>query len=266
MNSNGQTCRFLTADQIKLLFTDILLGLQHLHKNKIIHRDLKPPNLLLYFPPGADRNTTLPRVLISDFGECELISEEISRMRSGGTGTLEYMPPELLKKDAAGNYLPNHSESVDLWSLGIILYFLCFTTVPFTQTEDVDALRLEILDFDPARLEFPETKRVPASLRGLIFALLSKEAEKRPCVDQILRDFETNEPQTQVHVPPTTEMRVEVETVVACLMPCIPAVFIGGPIITLGVCLVTLALIVCKAKIGVVVGVAVLVVSLLLAM
>ena len=187
----GQTSRFLLANQIKAIFTDILLGLQHLHRNKIVHRDLKPPNLLCSFREGLDRSHATPSILISDFGECELISEEISRMRSGGTGTLEFMPPEVLERDAFGNYLPNHSISIDLWSLGVVLYFICFAQVPFSQTDDVDLLREEILNFDPSKLAFPATQRVPDAYLHLIKALLSRDADARPTVDRILSDLDS---------------------------------------------------------------------------
>jgi serine/threonine protein kinase len=49
--------------------------------------------------------------------------------RTGNTGTLEYIAPELLKTDSYGNYDINFvSESVDIWSLGIFffLFFLLF--------------------------------------------------------------------------------------------------------------------------------------------
>ena len=265
------TVRYLQAHQIKSIFVDILLGLQHLHKNNIVHRDLKPPNLLLSFSPGVDRNTVIPKVLISDFGECELISEEISRMRSGGTGTLEFMPPEVLERDQFGNYLPNHSITIDLWSLGVVLYFICFAEVPFSQTDDVDILREEILHFDSSKMVFPATKRVPDYFLFLIRSLLSKNITDRPSVDQILEelsrepqvssplsttstriDFDTSKLPTESLVSkptprPTSAMSFEQEyntilSVFSCLLPCIPSIFYSTPkpFLTLGLCVCSL--------------------------
>jgi serine/threonine protein kinase len=38
-----------------------------------------------------------PRLLLSDFGECQMTSEmNVKGKRSGATGTLEFMAPELL--------------------------------------------------------------------------------------------------------------------------------------------------------------------------
>ena len=113
-------------------------------------------------------------------------------MRSGGTGTLEYMPPEVLQRDPFGNYLPNHSITIDLWSLGVVLYFICFAEVPFAQTDDVDALREEILQFDSSKMAFPVAKRVPDYFLFLIRSLLSNNIEDRPSADQILKELSSS--------------------------------------------------------------------------
>jgi serine/threonine protein kinase len=93
-----------------------------------------------------------PRVLISDFGECEVMGDDETHshpynQRSGGTGTLEFMSPELLQKDDKGQYVNPHSFKGDMFSLGIILYYLCFSRVPYVCIDDVDALKEEILQF-----------------------------------------------------------------------------------------------------------------------
>ncbi|KAJ3329057.1 hypothetical protein HDU91_003946 [Kappamyces sp. JEL0680] len=152
--------------------------------HQIVHRDLKPPNLLLSF--ATEERLGLPRVMISDFGECEVLSEEQASKRSGATGTLEFMPPEMLQKDSRGNYIPNHSVSVDLWSLGVVLYFLCYSKVPYSQTEDVDALKQEILAFDSSKMVFEEYPRVDPQYHSLIRSLLSFDASLRPSVAVVM--------------------------------------------------------------------------------
>ena len=143
---NREKVKFLTSQEILSFFLDICNGLNHLHSHGIIHRDLKPPNLLLQYADG--QLIGVPKVLISDFGECQITDDDFERDRTGATGTLEFMPPELLVKDINGKYLPNHSTKADMWSLGVVLYYLCYSQVPYSQVDDVDILKREILEFD----------------------------------------------------------------------------------------------------------------------
>ncbi|KAJ3269038.1 hypothetical protein HDU76_011326, partial [Blyttiomyces sp. JEL0837] len=192
--SSGQRVRYLTKRQIVALFLGICEGLAHLHKNGIMHRDLrkfakvlrlqKPPNLLLQFEDRQNPDE-IPRVLISDFGECEIIGEKVQRVRSGGTGTLEFMSPELLERDEQGNYKHDHSLKGDMFSLGVVLYFLCYSRVPYSQVDDVDLLREEILSFSSVVFPPPDN-RVPEELKMLIVRLLSRNPNDRPSVDEIL--------------------------------------------------------------------------------
>ncbi|KAI8817724.1 kinase-like domain-containing protein [Fimicolochytrium jonesii] len=184
---SGKKVRYLKDYEIWCLFLDICSGLAHLHTHGIIHRDLKPPNLLLRYADPDERNE-IPRILISDFGECEVLSDESQRERTGATGTLEFMPPELLVKDSAGHYMNDHSPKADMWSLGVVLYFLCYSMVPYSQTDDVDLLRDEIVGFE--RVTFPDHgTRISVELQGLIIALLSKNCRDRPSVEDILRTY-----------------------------------------------------------------------------
>lgn len=204
VNSDGtfqvpaRKVRYLTEDQIWSMFLDVTRGLHHLHRHRIVHRDLKPPNLLLQYVDPAQKHLELcPRVLISDFGECEILSEqEQNRRRSGATGTLEFTAPELLSGDGDGSL--EEGIHADLWALGMILYFLCFSRLPWSQIEDVDLLKAEIVE-TARNLTIPDddtdeaeqstdrgSPRVPKDLRTLIRLLLNPEGSKRPSAQWIL--------------------------------------------------------------------------------
>lgn len=88
--SKGIRVRYLKKDQIWSFFLDICKGLEHLHKHNIIHRDLKPGNLLMHFD-GVKYS-----VLLSDFGESEVVSSVLEEERTGATGTIEFMVTFLL--------------------------------------------------------------------------------------------------------------------------------------------------------------------------
>lgn len=131
-----------------------------------------------------------PRVLISDFGECEDFSKLSSTAaRTGATGTLEFMAPELLRVDSSGNYTGEHSPKADMWSLGMVLFYLCYSELPYRQVEDLDLLRDDILAFH-SPIKFPDdvlpSPRIPSEFKRLISLLLSPEPQRRPSVDEIL--------------------------------------------------------------------------------
>ena len=60
-------------------------------------------------------------------------------------GTLDYLPPEMVEGKS-------HSESVDLWSLGILLYEFLVGQPPF-ESEKQDTTYVRIVNVD---LKFPE--------------------------------------------------------------------------------------------------------------
>lgn len=78
-------------------FEQICLGLAHLHRCGILHRDLKPSNILLKIVQDGK-----VQLLITDFGECTSEQQQSTNIpadhnRTGATGTIEFVAPELLK-------------------------------------------------------------------------------------------------------------------------------------------------------------------------
>ncbi|OMJ16578.1 putative serine/threonine-protein kinase iksA, partial [Smittium culicis] len=131
-DSDSKKLKHLSNIEIWSFFSDVCSGLDHLHKHGIIHRDLKPQNLLLNYEkskfvddtvkPNSDKKfKTIPTLLLTDFGECEVLSNKEDRLRTGATGTMEFMAPELLKTNENGSYLNDFSTKADMWSLGMLL-------------------------------------------------------------------------------------------------------------------------------------------------
>ena len=89
--------------QSKFFISNIILGLEYIHKNKIIHRDIKPENLVL------DQNGYLA---ITDFGIAKRVEKS---SLPDGSGTPGYMAPEVL-------FSQNHSFSVDFYAIGVIAF------------------------------------------------------------------------------------------------------------------------------------------------
>ena len=181
--------RKLHFEEIYAFFKDIASGLNHLHVNNYIHRDLKPNNCLLH-----DTGKEL-RVLVSDFGEVQ--SENQVRQSTGATGTISYCAPEVLRRDSTGT-LGNFTTKSDIFSLGMILYFLCFAKLPYRnaddlneENEDIDLLREEITTW--AGLEDQRSLRpdLPDRLYKFLRRLLSLDPNHRPSAEEILQGIRT---------------------------------------------------------------------------
>lgn len=174
----------LQLEDIYSYFRDITSGLAYLHAANYIHRDLKPSNCLLHEENGK----TI--CLISDFGEVQ--AENIVRKSTGSTGTISYCAPEVLRRDGTGRY-GNFTTKSDIFSLGMILYFMCFGRLPYQaantiheELEDIDLLRAEITDwkgFEDERRERPE---LPSKLYLLLKQLLALNPNDRPSADEVL--------------------------------------------------------------------------------
>jgi serine/threonine protein kinase len=177
--------RRMHFEEIISFFKDITSGLNHLHANGYIHRDLKPSNCLLH-------NTGHKiKVLVSDFGEVE--AANVARKSTGATGTISYCAPEVLRHVAPSGPLGNFTTKSDIFSLGMIVYFMCFSRLPYREadgidedSEDLDKLRAEISRW----AGFDDERRVrsdlPEKLYGSLKHLLALDPNERPTTEEIL--------------------------------------------------------------------------------
>ncbi|KAK4464338.1 kinase-like domain-containing protein [Cladorrhinum samala] len=184
--------RRLSPEEIYSLFKDVTSGLAYLHASNYIHRDLKPSNCLLH------REGSQLTCLISDFGEVQ--PENAVRNSTGSTGTISYCAPEVLRKDATGRY-GNFTAKSDIFSLGMILYFMCFGRLPYhfanaihEELEDIDQLRAEITDWKGFQDERRERPDLPYKLYQLLKKLLSVNPAERPTATEVLNAMKGEAP------------------------------------------------------------------------
>ena len=180
----------LRFEEIYSFFKDITSGLNHLHVNGFVHRDLKPSNCLLHHTAQG------LRVLVSDFGEVQI--ENMVRKSTGATGTVSYCAPEVLRQDPTTGTLGNFSTKSDIFSLGMILYFLCFARLPYTnadyvneENEDLDLLREEIVAWTGLHEERKLRPDLPEQLYTFLRRLLSLNPSDRPSAEEILLGIKT---------------------------------------------------------------------------
>lgn len=180
----------LAFDEIFSFFRDITSGLHHLHTKGYVHRDLKPSNCLLQRDGGKTR------ALISDFGEVQVAGA--NRGSTGATGTISYCAPEVLQRETPDGTFGNFTTKSDIFSLGMIVYFMCFARLPYSnaddineESEDLELLRGEITlwkgfdDRERRRADLPE------KLYKFLKRLLSVDAGERPSTGEILVSIRT---------------------------------------------------------------------------
>ncbi|KAI3337486.1 Pkinase-domain-containing protein [Xylariaceae sp. AK1471] len=138
-------------------------ALRYLHRKHVIHRDIKPENILM----GIHGE-----IKISDFGWS--VHAPNSR-RATMCGTLDYLPPEMIKPGSSDNY---YNEKVDLWSLGVLTYEFLVGEAPFEDTPVMTQRRI-------ARADMTIPSFVSAEARDLIKRLLVLDPEKRIPLEQV---------------------------------------------------------------------------------
>jgi len=94
-------------------FIQTVSAINFLHSNELVHRDIKPENLLL---------DEFNNIKLCDFGWCVRIEDD--EQRKTFCGTYEYMAPEVINEEY-------YNKSIDIWSLGILLYELLHGYSPF---------------------------------------------------------------------------------------------------------------------------------------
>jgi aurora kinase, other len=94
-------------------------ALRYLHRKHVIHRDIKPENILV----GIHGE-----IKISDFGWSV---HAPNHRRATLCGTLDYLPPEMIRSGSKDN---SYDEKVDLWSLGVLTYEFLVGEAPFEDT------------------------------------------------------------------------------------------------------------------------------------
>ncbi|KAL3077900.1 hypothetical protein niasHS_013429 [Heterodera schachtii] len=102
-------------DTAAFYLAEIVIALEHLHRQGIIYRDLKPENILL---------DCKGHVKLTDFGLCKEAIEGDQKTHTF-CGTIEYMAPEILMRTG-------HGKAVDWWSLGALTFDMLTGGPPFS--------------------------------------------------------------------------------------------------------------------------------------
>jgi serine/threonine-protein kinase len=139
----------------------ILSALSYAHKHNIIHRDIKPANMMLT-PQGV--------VKLMDFGIAR--SGTDGSLTSTGTtlGSLNYMPPEQVRGEAA-------DARSDIYSFGISLYELLTGKLPFQGDSQYSLMTAQLNQQPPSAISLRAD--LPPALNEIILMAMAKEPAER---------------------------------------------------------------------------------------
>ncbi|KAG8197935.1 hypothetical protein JTE90_020312 [Oedothorax gibbosus] len=149
--------------EAKVLFAQLVSAVDYLHKQNIIHRDLKAENVFI-----SNKNT----VKIGDFGFSTRVQNQKEALLTF-CGSPPYVAPEIFQNL---NYI---GASTDLWSLGVLLYFLVTASLPF-KGDTVSVVKKKILSGN-----YAVPKLVSKECVDVIGSLLQLDPTKRANINQV---------------------------------------------------------------------------------
>jgi len=164
--SEGEVCEIMRM---------MVNGVNCLHNELgIAHRDLKPENMLL-------NNKTLK---ISDFGFAkESLNSKSKKQLKTACYTPFYAPPEVFGTET-------YDFACDIWSLGVIFYFMLTMNLPFTaESSTIDITprmmkKIELADYP--KEEIWEYRKLSVEAKDLIARMLCPDPEFRIRIEDVM--------------------------------------------------------------------------------
>ena len=163
----------LSEEQIAKCIQDISKAVYSMHNLGIIHRDLKLSNIAL-----TKKNNEI-EIRILDFGFSKILGP--NQFCNEGYGTPGYAAPEVISRY-------NYSFEADVWSIGVITYFLCSGKLPFDyvrygcdQKDIIENTLLDDVKFDRNMIQ-KYSKYAIKFMREL----MNKNTYQRPNIREVL--------------------------------------------------------------------------------
>ena len=172
---------------VKIIFSKILKAVQFIHNSDICHLDIKLENILLdeHYNP-----------IITDFGFSKIMEKKneneykiIDNIK--GVGSPFYMSPQMWN---GRNY---HGIKADIFSLGVVLFFLANKNSCFNSANKTDSI-YRLYMYKDKQEEFitkifekyPRISKVSKEFRDLYLKMIQYKEDNRPKnVEEILQDL-----------------------------------------------------------------------------
>ncbi|XP_012289091.1 serine/threonine-protein kinase 16 [Orussus abietinus] len=185
LERRAKTHMYLNPHDVLNIFLHICEGVKAFHESKpepLAHRDLKTANILLgegMTPVIMDLGSvTQARVKISSAHAAQSLQDLAAERCS-----MPYRAPELFNVESYCIV----DERTDIWSLGCILYALCYFKSPFdTVYERGDSVALAVMS---ANVTFPEDAPYDEDMQDLILSMLKVNPMERPYIYSVIESI-----------------------------------------------------------------------------
>eukprot|EP00300_Choanocystis_sp_HF-7_P025700 c2780_g1_i2.p1 GENE.c2780_g1_i2~~c2780_g1_i2.p1 ORF type:complete len:339 (-),score=78.46 c2780_g1_i2:102-1118(-) len=164
---------YYSEQDARVFCRQLLDAIAYMHDRNVVHRDLKPENIIY---ATEDANSPFK---ITDFGFAEVMKD---KKLTASCGTPEYVAPEILLGKP-------YTQTVDLWSFGVIVYILLSGYPPFFSEDGGDEAlfkKIESCDWDDKFTDSAWTG-VSATAKDFIRRLLVKSTVTRMTAHQALQ-------------------------------------------------------------------------------
>ena len=146
------------------VWREVVAGVAHMHTCGTAHLDLKPQNVLLCEPVG---DAAHGRAAICDFSHSFVGPADSAVVPPDQVGAGKYMAPEV------GSGAPYAGGPADVWSLGVILYTMLTSKLPFEG------------DDHKGRGEWRQLTWISAALAELFSAIFTVDVGRRASIDYV---------------------------------------------------------------------------------
>ena len=163
----------LSEEEIATYIHNISKAVYSIHNLGIIHRDLKLSNIAL-----TKKNNKV-EIRILDFGLSKILGP--NQLCNEGYGTPGYAAPEVINRY-------NYSFEADIWSIGVICYFLCMRKLPFDYiragNNEMDMIENTL--HDEVKFDYNIMKKYSKYAEKFIRDLMNKNTFERPTITEVL--------------------------------------------------------------------------------
>ena len=166
----------MSGEQVAPYVEQICAALQAAHDSGVVHRDLKPENIFV-----LDRPELTIKVL--DFGLAKLLNDPDPEASQTQTGQIMGTPLTIAPEQAAGR--PQEiGPQTDIYSLGVILYWMMAGNPPFEEETTALLLAKHISEAAPPLLA--KCPSAPVEITSVVDRCLNKAPADRPASAMVI--------------------------------------------------------------------------------